>query len=298
MMFFLTLLISFTALFVVRNVIKNEREGNITFRFLGTVSALLTGVFGVLTVMQGFTHITEEDAGMPGYFSVVSEKVPGPAFKAAKPSVTIIRHSTPVLPHVALVSKVVLDVTRKQASREWQIARRGETLSSGDRVKTGKNSAAVIKFKDHSLVRVRERSEVAVMGTTKKSLFSKSVNLDNGAVEFSIKKQKSDEEFRITSPTSVASIRGTGGKFTSGGFSDTLTLIEGAVILTNMKSSRSVEVKAGYTGISDPDGTISVRKATSHELRTANGVAGEGKETMQEFVHNTIVANRLLSKGP
>ncbi len=174
---------------------------------------------------------------------------------------------------VALVSKVVLDVTRKEAFKDWQIARRGETLSSGDRVKTGEKSVAVIKFKDNSMVRVRELSELTVTGTTNGSSFSKSVNVESGVVGFNIKKQRSDEEFRFTSPTSVASIRGTSGKFVSGGFSDTLTIIEGAVLMTNSASFEFVEVRAGYTGISNSNGTISTRPATQEELTTASNAA-------------------------
>ena len=174
---------------------------------------------------------------------------------------------------VALVSKVVLDVTRKESFKDWQIARRGETLSSGDRVKTGEKSVAVIKFKDNSLVRVRELSELTVTGTTNGSSFSKSVNVESGVVGFNIKKQRSDEEFRFTSPTSVASIRGTSGKFVSGGFSDTLTIIEGTVLMTNSASSEFVEVRAGYTGVSNSDGTISARVATQEELTTAGNAA-------------------------
>ena len=186
---------------------------------------------------------------------------------------TIVMAIPPAESPVALVSKVVLDVTRKEVFKDWQIARRGETLSSGDRVKTGENSVAVIKFKDNSLVRVREQSELTITGTTTGSSFSKSVNMENGVVGFNIKKQKVDEEFRFTSPTSVASIRGTGGKFSSLGQSDTLTVIEGAVLLTNSISSEFVEVRAGYTGISNSDGTISVRPATTDELTTAGNAA-------------------------
>ncbi len=57
---------------------------------------------------------------------------------------------------------------RKEASRDWQIARRGEMLSSGDRVKTGDRSVAVIRFKDHSFVRIHECSELTISETTKR----------------------------------------------------------------------------------------------------------------------------------
>lgn len=176
-------------------------------------------------------------------------------------------------PSVALVSKVILDVTRKEVGKDWQTAKRGEILSTGDKVKTGNKSLAIVKFKDNSLVRVREQSELTVTGDLRGSTFSKSVKVDDGAVGFNIRKQKPDEEFRFTSPTSVASIRGTGGMFTSRNAQDTLTVVEGAVVLTNNKSSASVEVKAGFTGISSPDGTIETRPATPEELTAAQNAA-------------------------
>jgi len=174
---------------------------------------------------------------------------------------------------VALVSKVVLDVTRKEATKDWQIAKRGETLASGDMVKTGEKSVAVIKFKDNSLVRLRERSELTVTGTTQGPSFSKSLNVVGGVIGFNIRKQQPDEIFRFASPTSVASIRGTGGQFTSHNLFDTLTVIEGAVLLTNKKSSDSVVVEAGFTGLSNPDGTISTRPATPEELAAAQNAS-------------------------
>ena len=50
---------------------------------------------------------------------------------------------------VAVVSKVILDVQHKEIDKSWEQARRGETLASGDRVKTGEKSIAVVKFKDN-----------------------------------------------------------------------------------------------------------------------------------------------------
>jgi len=170
---------------------------------------------------------------------------------------------------VALVSRVVLDVTKKQADKEWQKAARGETLTTGDRVKTGEKSLALIKFKDNSLVRVRERSELTVAGEMDGSAFSKSVNVEKGVVGFNIRRQQPDEEFRFTSPTSVASIRGTGGQFSASGTSDTLIVVEGVVRLTNKFSSQYVDVQAGFTGISKVDGTVETRPSSPEERQTA-----------------------------
>ena len=180
--------------------------------------------------------------------------------------------------HLAVVSKVVREVARKEVFKDWQIVKCGEMLSSGDMVKTGENSFALIRFKDNSFVRVRGWAELTVKGTTEGPSFSKSVNLESGSVGFKITKQRSDEKFRFTSPISVASIRGTGGKFVSAALSDTLTVIEGEVLLTNATSFAHVVVRAGYMGISNSDGAIFVRMATSAELTTAGRAASDDEE--------------------
>jgi len=196
-----------------------------------------------------------------------------PEWAAAQPRVS-----------VGLVSKVVLDVSRKEVEKEWQQAKRGETLASGDRVKTGDRSLAVIKFKDNSLVRVREQSELLITGQTKGSAFSKSVNVQKGAVGFNIMKQQVDEEFRFSSPTSVASIRGTGGQFVSSDPSDTLVVTEGVVRLTNSVSNDSVDVVAGTTAISSVNGVIITRPSTDAERQAALEAARIGeKDNQLEF---------------
>lgn len=180
-------------------------------------------------------------------------------------------------PSVGLVSKVVLDVTRKEPDQEWVKALRGVPLASGDRVKTGERSLAVIKFKDNSLVRVRERSELAVTGDILNRAFSKDVRIDKGAVGFTIQKQRPDEEFRFTSPTSVASIRGTGGAFIRG-TEDTLVVTEGSVLFTNRISNRSVLVEAGFTGISSENGLIITRPSTAAEREAALDAQRAGEQ--------------------
>jgi hypothetical protein len=177
---------------------------------------------------------------------------------------------------VGLISKVIQDVSHKQADKDWEKALKGEPLVSGDRVKTGERSIAIIKFLDNSLVRVRELSELTVSGTLNGGAFLKSVDLQNGVVGFNIQKQKPQEEFHFSSPTSVASIRGTGGLFATSDSSDTLTVIEGIVVFTNKASGKSVDVEAGFTGISNPDGTLQHRPATRAEHMAAEEAAGNG----------------------
>jgi hypothetical protein len=265
---------TFVQLFVGGNATKAMRR---KAAVLPSVAAVVVGLFNVLSVQQSFTQI-----------------LPAPA--AAADSVRAVRNRTEIFDvrdplaaeaPVALVSNVLLDVTRKEAFKEWQIARRGDVLSSGDRVKTGMESFAVIRFKDHSLVRLRERSDLTVTGRAEGSSLTTSVDVHTGAVGFNINTQRQDERFRFTSPTSVASIRGTEGRFVSNPLSDTLTIIEGAVLLTNLLSSEYAEVRAGFTGISHSDGRISVRMATPGELSAACSEATRDIETRQ-----TVLAHR------
>jgi hypothetical protein len=170
---------------------------------------------------------------------------------------------------IGLLSKVILEVLRKENGKTWENAVRGQTLGSGDMVRTGPKSLAIIKFKDNSLVRLRERSELTITGTVTGGTFFKAVEVQTGVVGFNVQKQRPGEEFRFTSPTSVASIRGTAGVFAAMAMSDTLAVTEGSVFFTNRVSSKSVDVLSGFTGISNPDGTIQTRRSTERERRAA-----------------------------
>jgi len=170
---------------------------------------------------------------------------------------------------VGLLSRVILDVSRKATGKDWVAAQRGETLASGDAVKTGDRSTAIIKFKDNSLLRLRERSRVTVTGTSVSGVFSKEVNVESGAIGFDVKKQQANEEFRFTSPTSVASIRGTSGYFAESDTASVLTVIVNLVNLTNRSSLRSVDVPAGFTGLSRRNGQIEVHLSTPDEKKVA-----------------------------
>jgi hypothetical protein len=183
-------------------------------------------------------------------------------------------------PVVGLISKVIQDVTRRVSGQEWEKAARGQTLASGDMVRTGAKSFAVLKLKDNSLLRLREESEVVVTGTLRGKEFSKSVQVRQGVVGFNIRKQGAGEQFRFSSPTSVASVKGTGGVLRVNG-SDTLTVVEGLVALTNSVSNTSVDVPAGYTGISRPDGSVESRVSTGAEIAAAEEAMRTGDQPRQ-----------------
>ena len=179
---------------------------------------------------------------------------------------------------MALITKIVQEVTKKSPATEWEKASKGETLTSGDYLRTGKKSLAIVKFTDNSMLRVRELSEMRILGEIRGTALSKTVDIQTGGFGFDIRKQQ-DEEFIFTSPTSVASIRGTKGKMTTGSEGDTMIVTEGTINLTNNASQRNVTLPAGTIGFSNPDGSISSRKATDRELAGANeAISGGGSQ--------------------
>lgn len=179
---------------------------------------------------------------------------------------------------LALVSKVILDVTRKAEGKDWQPAKRGEMLSAGERVRTGEKSIAVIKFKDNSMLRVREKTEVLLGEAKDAGTWQRTTAVEKGVIGFSIRKQQQGEEFRFTSPTSVASIRGTSGQFGATDTSDLLVVVEGLVRLTNKISSEAADVGAGFTGLSLRDGNLQVRPSTPEEKVAAQLSARTGDQ--------------------
>jgi hypothetical protein len=171
---------------------------------------------------------------------------------------------------IGLVSRVIFDVTRRTPLVDWMKAQRGDVLDAGHTIRTGERSIAVLKLKDNSLLRVREKSEVTLTGSTVNSIFQKAASVDGGVVGFNVQKQRPGEEFRFTTPTSVASIRGTEGVFAHLDSADVFTILTGLGRITNLNSMEAADVPAGYTAISRPDGHLDVRPATDDEKNYAS----------------------------
>ncbi len=182
---------------------------------------------------------------------------------------------------VALVMKAVPEVSKKSGTGEWTPAVKSDQLLSGDKLRTGAKGLAVIKFLDRSIVRIRERSDVTLTFDAAGAPATKVVDLRDAVIGFDIRKQV-NERFRFTSPTSVASIRGTRGRFTDYGSNDTLVVVEGLVNLRNLISSSDKDIPAGYIGFSGADGSLTSRPATADELAAASDAAlGSGENELK-----------------
>ncbi len=195
-------------------------------------------------------------------------------------------HGTAAAPSgviAAFFAKIIPVVDYKSGPGDWVAAKKGGVLSAGDQVRTGEGALAIIKFNDKSIVKVREKSELLITGEVDENTVLKEIGMQKGVIGFIIGKQNSNEEFRFTSPTSVAAIRGTGGAFIVGTSSDTLVVTEGLIRFTNTISNESGDVAAGFTGISKSDGTLEVRASTQAETAAAQAMvnAGESENSIE-----------------
>lgn len=173
---------------------------------------------------------------------------------------------------VAVVMKIIKDVSFKKGAN-WTAAKVGVPLSTTDEIKTGDKSLALIKFTDNSLVRVRENSSLKIYAEKNKGDLSKNTYIDKGKVGFNVAHQE-NEEFRFTTPTMVASIRGTVGDIiVEGNGTSTLILYEGKVdIKGTVGQKQSGTVTPGSTATIGPDGTITTGTITPQQQQDSNSM--------------------------
>jgi hypothetical protein len=191
-------------------------------------------------------------------------------------------------PIAAYIIKIVKDVERRASSTSgWSKALLLSELKAGYEVRTQDKSLAMIKFADESKVAVREKSIITIHGEVSGGkILNRDVYIDRGRAVFNIKKQET-EQFRFTSPISVASIRGTQGGtgYDPGTAISDITLISGFADFSSTRTQCKITVREGQTGIVDSSGTCRADTATMGSLLNNNpnsplnqGNGGEGSD--------------------
>ncbi len=171
---------------------------------------------------------------------------------------------------VALVKKIIKDVTYKKAGvSDWENAKTGLPLKDGEEVRTGSKSLALILFSDGSgLLRVRENAILHIYGAKDGKKLNKNTFIEKGLIGFDVNKQ-GDEEFKFTTPTAVASIRGTAGFIdVDDNNTTTLSLESGTVEFESTKGEKkSGTVTGGNTAKIDFEGNIEINPASEEDKK-------------------------------
>ena len=179
---------------------------------------------------------------------------------------------------VVIKAKGKVTITRPGENRSWK-GEKGMVLRSGDRIETGIASFCAIKFlDDKSLLRIKEKSECVVEGKKEQGRIDKNIFVEVGSFFASIFKQRG--QFLITTPTSVASVKGT--KFWTiqeRNGPTTYIGIEGLIDISN-KGGR-ILLRAGQTGIVKDNQTPPVARLTNPDEVPMEEEGDEGRQFIE-----------------
>jgi ferric-dicitrate binding protein FerR (iron transport regulator) len=146
---------------------------------------------------------------------------------------------------IAVIVKTQGKVTMTRLDADPVEIKRGQRLQDGDKLVTGKKSFAALRFiDDASLVRVGENTVCTVHGQKSNNQVAKNIALEAGALLSRVRQLKG--KFQVSTPTSVASVKGT--EFIAEHKSNPGTYYfgeEGEVEVTNEAGTMMLE--AGFT---------------------------------------------------
>jgi len=168
---------------------------------------------------------------------------------------------------LVMKKKGKVDYTPYSNSKKIKTLKISEALFNQDLIKTGKDGfAKFVYLDDASTIKIHKNSEVYVQGSIKRREIIKQVNIATGKMKLDIDKQHS-REFKIITPTSVASVKGT--RFwvdVNEKKGDLFYGLSGIVEITNNATGEKINLTENTTAISLPDGTLDVKKTISNEL--------------------------------
>jgi hypothetical protein len=119
--------------------------------------------------------------------------------------ITVSQAASPIA--VVLKSRGKVDLLRTDEAKP-STPRKGTVLYDGDKIKTGEASFCAIRFTDdNSLLRIKENSSCAIEGKKEQEKTNKNIIVEVGS--FFTKLFRPRGSFSVTTPTSVASVKGT-----------------------------------------------------------------------------------------
>ena len=139
-----------------------------------------------------------------------------------------------------------------------------ESLFNQDLIKTGKNGfTKFVYLDDGSAIKVHKDSEVYIQGDVNKRRIIKQINIATGKLKLDVE-NKQLTEFKIITPSSVASIKGT--RFwvdVNGEKGDVFYGLSGVVEITNSATGKKIKLIENTMATSLPDGTLELKKTVN-----------------------------------
>ncbi len=138
------------------------------------------------------------------------------------------------------VQSVLGDVKIKSATGE-KAASINDAVNEGDIVSTGKKSIIDLIYGERGLIRIQENSVVRAVILKEQVTGETQLNLDKGKVFISVSKLVQNTNFKVKTPTTVASVRGTTFRVSATGKSMRLDVLSGKVKINPIKDDKVIE---------------------------------------------------------
>ena len=159
----------------------------------------------------------------------------------------------------------------------------GMELYTNDFLITGGDGFIMFAYLDDgSLINVYKDSEVYVTGDLKNKVIDKKVIIDDGFFKFEIKKQKKNE-FKVVTPTSVASVKGTKFYIDINNQNDIFYGVDGVVEILNIESNQVLKLSKRKKIISSTDGTISTDEINEKDISYLKKIQQESGIKIKEL---------------
>ena len=191
---------------------------------------------------------------------------------------------------VALVMKKKGDVKYKPFSSKSLSSKleMSKSLFNRDQILTGSDGfTKVVYLDDGSTIKVHRESEVFIQGAIKNRRITKQINITYGKMKFDINPQQSTD-FKVVTPTSVATIKGT--RFwvdCRGEDGDSFLGLTGKVEVENIESGQIVQLEPNTTVNSLPDGTLTIIPTKPLELQVLELMEEQVGEATEEEIINS-----------
>ena len=194
---------------------------------------------------------------------------------------------------IAVVTKSKGDVQYKKFSEsDSKILLVGSELFNDDYIKTGVDGYVKFSYLDDgTTIKIHKNSELYVVGKSENKVINKRLNIGNGLIKMDVSKQK-EEEFKIVTPTSVASVKGTSFILDSNlDFGDKFYGFEGIVEIVNKESNKIIRLSRNLKVVSQPDGQIISEIMTPSDINVINEIQSSVNEDIldQNIIDDTDI---------
>ncbi len=135
----------------------------------------------------------------------------------------------------------------------------GYMVRNEDWIQTGHESWTAIEFiDDNSQLKIIENTEVQIKTIESQTgSLAKRISMELGKIKATVT-QSGEQDFKISTPTSIASVRGTEFWVQSNREGDIFVILSGEVEIQNKISGRTQQVNINETCYSNKDGTTSI----------------------------------------